>query len=41
MNARIIVLYQILNSISDVYRLDESGGYPESYLTVMCRYDFG
>ena len=26
-----IVLYQILKSISDVYRLDESGGYPASY----------
>jgi hypothetical protein len=26
-----IVLYQILKSISDVFRLDESGGYPESY----------
>jgi len=29
--ARMIVLYQILKSISDVYRLDENGGYPESY----------
>jgi hypothetical protein len=31
--ARMIVLYQILKSISDVYRLDESGGYPVSYTT--------
>jgi hypothetical protein len=29
--ARMIVLYQILKSISDVYRLDENGGYPDSY----------
>jgi hypothetical protein len=40
MDARIIVLYQILNSISDVYRLDESGGL-SGIVPTHVRYDFG
>jgi hypothetical protein len=39
--ARMIVLYQILKSISDVYRLDENGGYPESYAAYIQNPFFG
>jgi hypothetical protein len=39
--ARIIVLYQILQSISDVYRLDDSGGYPDSYTAYIRNPFFG